>query len=343
MPVRNGVRWLGEAMHSVIGQTFEDWELVVIDDGSTDDTPRILDQFAKLDRRIRIIRQGPLGLIAALNHAFAEVRAPLLARLDADDCALPQRLDRQVDYLNMHPEIGLVGSWAQKIDEDGRQRRQLRPPTEHEALTRVLMHGNPFVASSVMLRTDLVRRLAGSRAGFLAAEDYDLWLRVAEITKVANLPEGLVEYRWHSENVTSRNAIRQAFSARLARRSARARRQTGHDPAEHLVSPPNWRSAEADTSFYAEDAALYRLLDLADATSPVDAYNDADFSILATRFADLTHAECVLAAQAMLNCMRRAERARAREVRRLFFRLLWRRPGMLPRTAWSSLPAVLVR
>ena len=126
------------------------------------------------------------------------------------------------------------------------------------------MHGNPFVHSSVMFRTELARRLGGFRPAFRAAEDYDLWLRLAEAAQVANLPEPLVEYRWHGDNVSSRNAIRQAFSVRLAQRSARARRETGRDPADDLTAPPDWRSPEADASFYADDAALYRLLDLAD-------------------------------------------------------------------------------
>ena len=117
LPVRNGARWLGEALQSVIAQTLAAWELIAIDDGSTDDTPGILADFAKRDGRIRVIRQEPLGLVAALNRGLAEVRAPLLARLDADDRALPERLDRQVRYLAGHPDVGLLGSWAHEIDE----------------------------------------------------------------------------------------------------------------------------------------------------------------------------------------------------------------------------------
>ena len=88
------------------------------------------------------------------------------------------------------------------------------------------MQGNPFVHSSVIFRTETVRRLNGFRPAFHAAEDYDLWLRIAETAKLANLPEALIDYRWHSGNVTNRNTIRQAFSVRLAQRSAQARRRT---------------------------------------------------------------------------------------------------------------------
>ena len=128
-----------------------DWELIAVDDGSTDDTPRILGDWERRDRRIRVIRQDALGLVAALNRGLADARAPLLARLDADDRARPQRLERQLRHLDAHPGIGLLGSWAQKIDEHGTQRGQIKPATEPEQLSRALMQGNPFVHSSVMI------------------------------------------------------------------------------------------------------------------------------------------------------------------------------------------------
>ena len=343
MPVRNGARWLGEAVESVVAQTLRDWELVAIDDGSTDATPRILGEFARRDDRIRVIRQEPLGLVVALNRGLAEARSPLLARLDADDRALPERLDRQLRHLGAHPDIGLLGSWAQEIDDGGNRRGHLKPASEPEELARVLMRANPFVHSSVMFRTAPVRRLGGFRPAFRAAEDYDLWLRIAETAKLANLPEALVQYRWHSESVTNRNAIRQAFSVRLAQRSARARRDNGNDPAGGLSGPPDWRAPAADASFYADDAILYRLLDLADPEFRGDAGADVDFTPLAARFAELNHAERALAAHAMINHMGRGDRASARRTRRLFFGLLRQKPGMIPRAAWRALPAALLR
>jgi glycosyltransferase involved in cell wall biosynthesis len=343
MPVRNGARWLGEAIESVVAQSLPDWELIAIDDGSTDDTPRVLSGYAARESRIRAIRQDALGLVGALNLGLAEVRAPLLARLDADDRALRERLDRQVRHLNARPEIGLLGTWAQTIDEGGARRRQLKPETDPEQLDRNLMGGNPFVHSSVMLRTDLARRLGGFRPAFRAAEDYDLWLRIAEVTKIANLPDVLVEYRRHEENVTSRNAIRQVFSVRLAQHAARARRQSGNDPAAGLTAPPDWRAPAADASFYADDAKLYRLLDFADPDFSADDGGEPDFTPLAENFDALNHAERALAARAMINRMTRADRAAARQTRRLFLRLLCRRPGMIPKSAWRSLPAALLR
>jgi glycosyltransferase involved in cell wall biosynthesis len=343
MPVRDGARWLHDALDSVIAQTMTDWELLAIDDGSSDDTPKILAEFAQRDRRIRNIRQSPLGLVAALNRGLADARAPLLARLDADDRALAQRLERQVDHLAAHPEIGLLGTWAVAIDGSGRRHSQLRPATQPDELVHILERGNPFVHSSVMFRTAFVRSVGGYRAAFRAAEDYDLFLRISEKTKVANLPEPLVEYRRHSENVTSRNAIRQAFSARLARRCARLRREAGIDPADGMSVSPDWRNVSASPSFFADDAALYRVLDLADPDLAAANANSADFSLLATRFSELNHAERTLAALAMINGMTSADTTQSRKIRALFLRLLRRRPGMIPRGAFGALPRALLR
>ncbi len=343
LPVRNGERWLAEAVDSVAGQTLRDWEMIAIDDGSEDRTAAILAGRAARDGRIRPIRQDAQGLVAALNRGLAEAKAPYIARLDADDRALPDRFQCQAAHLDRHPEIGLLGSWAQEIDGDGRQRGVLRPPADPGELDRLLMRANPFVHSSVMLRAELVRRLGGFRAAFQAAEDYDLWLRIAENAKTANLPQILVEYRVHGDNVTARNAVRQAFSARLARHSARLRRETGRDPAAALSAAPDWRGADAASSFHAEDAALYRLLDLADPDIAAGAGGNADFTLLVSRFDDLTHGERALAARAMLNHMRNGDRAAARRTRSLFLHLLRRKPGMMKRGLWRLLPSALLR
>jgi len=330
MPVRNGARWLPESVASVLSQSLTGLELLAVDDGSTDETPRILAEFAARDDRVRIIRQEPLGLVAALNRGLADARAPLLARLDCDDRARPERLERQARYLRDHPEVGLLGSWAEAVDADGNVMGRRTPETESDVLKRFLMRGNPFVHSSVMLRTQLARDLRGFRHAFRAAEDYDLWIRMAEVAEVANLPEVLVDYRVHDAGVTKVQALRQAFSARLARRSAQARRETGHDPADRLTDPPDWHAPEADASFYADDARLYRLLDLA-ATS-ASAGKDADVVDLAplfAQFSDLAHAERRLAMVAMLNHIRRARWSQALRTCGRLLALALRRPGAL--------------
>lgn len=327
VPVRNGARWLNEAIDSVVQQTLGDFELLAIDDGSTDATPQILAGWAGRDSRVRTLRQPNLGLVAALNRGLAEARGALLARLDADDRAAPQRLKDQAEIMDGSPNIGLLGTWAQRIDENGRGRGLLKPETRPDKLAEILTRANPFVHSSVMLRTNIARSLGGYRAAFEAAEDYDLWLRISEIASVANIPEPLVQYRRHGDSVSARKAIRQSFSLRLAQRAAQARRRFGRDPATNLTTPPDWRMPEALGTFYSDDAILYRLLDLAD---PAFACRDvtADFSPLLDRITSLNHAERQLCALAIANYLRVAPPAAVLRTIRLLARMARRRPAM---------------
>jgi GT2 family glycosyltransferase len=306
MPVRDGARWLDEAVASIRRQTFDDFEFVAIDDGSVDGSADILESHARSDCRIRMIRQARLGLVAALNRGLTEAHGRLIARIDADDRAHPQRLERQTRYLDAHPEIGLVGCWADKIDEHGLSCRPLKPETEPDRLAAVLLRRNPFVHSSVLMRRDIVEKVGGYRAAFEAAEDYDLWLRIAEVTKVANLPELLVQYRWHSRNATCRAQIRQLFSARLAQMAARERRATGRDPMAEVNAPPGWQAAElAPRTLYRELVPLFRLLDLADPSiAKVADIGRVDLSPLRDRQVRLNHAERRMAQLALLNLIR---------------------------------------
>ena len=268
MPVRNSAEWLAEAVASVRAQEFGDFEFLIVDDGSDDGTAAMLSGFATADPRIRLLRQAPQGIVAALNNAIAEARAPYLARLDADDRARPDRLGKQLAFMEAHPEIGLVGTFAERIDAAGNVVGRLAPPTEPARLARVLERTNPFIHSSVMMRTALVRRIGGYRAAFRAAEDYDLWLRMAEAGGIANLADYLTQYRWHESNLSRRDAVRQSFSVRLAQRSAAGRRSGACDPADTLTAPPDWWADDAEASFFADDVGLYRLLDADAAEGP---------------------------------------------------------------------------
>lgn len=264
MPVRNGEPWLAAAVESVLAQSFTDFELLAIDDDSTDRTPELLSGFSARDARVQVLQPPTPGLVSALNAAIAVARGDYLARLDADDLALPGRLARQVAVMEREPRLGLLGSHAEIVDEADRPVGRLTPETDSARLKILLARTNPFVHSSLMLRTALVDRLGGYRAAFEAAEDHDLWLRIAEVAEVANLPEILIRYRRHPGNVTTRKEVRQCFSVRLARRAAHARRAGEIDPANGLSAPPDWNDPACERSFFAEDARLYRLLALAD-------------------------------------------------------------------------------
>jgi len=201
MGVHNGAPWVTRAVESVLDQTLPDLELIVVDDGSTDATPALLGAVG--DPRLRVERQARAGLTGALNRALARARAPLIARLDADDVALPARLERQRAFLEAHPEVGLLGSAARVVDEHDREVTVIRPPEADAALRGALIRRNPFVHSSIMLRRALAADVGGYDPSFEVAQDYDLWLRLAPLTTMANLAEPLVIRRLIADRVTT--------------------------------------------------------------------------------------------------------------------------------------------
>jgi hypothetical protein len=231
MPVRNGERFLAEAVESVLGQSFSDLELVVVDDGSTDSTPEILGEIARSDSRVVVHRRQPgRNLAEVLNLAAELSRAPLLARLDADDVALPERLRLQVEFLDAHPEVALLGGQALMIDEAGREFGRAEYPLHDDELKQALQTGNPFVHPAVAIRRQAFEAVDGYRVDFDYAEDLDLWLRLAEGRQVANLPEVLVRYRIHGDQQTVQKQDEQALYALAARASAETREAGRPDP-----------------------------------------------------------------------------------------------------------------
>jgi glycosyltransferase involved in cell wall biosynthesis len=193
MSVHNGAPWVTAAVTSVLAQAAGDLELVVVDDGSTDATPDLLAAVA--DPRLHVHPQPRTGLTRALNRALGLARAELVARLDADDVALPERLARQRAFLAAHPDVGLLGTAAREVDDAGALVRMVRPPTDDAAIRRALIRTNPFVHSSVMARRELLARARGYDEALAVAQDYDLWMRLARLTRLANLDEVLVVRR----------------------------------------------------------------------------------------------------------------------------------------------------
>jgi glycosyltransferase involved in cell wall biosynthesis len=193
LSVYNGEAYLCQALASVFQQTFADFEFIVADDGSTDRTPEILRSLG--DPRLHLISQPNAGLTASLNRAIAHSRGALIARMDADDLALPERFARQVAYLNAHPEVGLLGTAALEITPEGHVVGTVTPPEEDALIRRVLIRRNPFVHSSIMARRQVIERAGGYDERLPVAQDYDLWMRMAALTRLANLPEPLVRRR----------------------------------------------------------------------------------------------------------------------------------------------------
>lgn len=202
MPAYNAERFLREAIDSILSQTLASLELVVVDDGSTDTTPEILAGIH--DPRCRIVRQANSGLPRALNAGIAASTAPLVARMDADDVAEPDRLRLQVAYLREHPEVGAVGTRATVIDEDGRVTGAMDVPTDPADIRRRLIVRNLLVHPAVTMRRDALQRAGLYDAAFPAAEEYDLWFRMLRVAELANLPNRLLRYRVLPGSFTAR-------------------------------------------------------------------------------------------------------------------------------------------
>lgn len=203
MPALNGADYLREAVDSVLAQTMPDFELLVIDNASTDATPDLLRGYD--DPRLRVLRNDrTVPLPVSLNRGLAEARTPLVARLDADDIAKPMRLERQLAA--MRPGIALLGTWWDDFWEQDGQRRIVPCPetaTEHDAIVQSLAGGNPIAHPSVLLDRAAALAVGGYPEDFAYAQDYALWLRLARTYRLAVLPERLVMIRTHAAQLST--------------------------------------------------------------------------------------------------------------------------------------------
>jgi glycosyltransferase involved in cell wall biosynthesis len=230
IPVYNGEAYLAEAITSVLGQTLEELELVAVDDGSQDGSRAILERYAREDDRIRVVaNERNLGASAAMNRGWRLARSPYIARMDADDVALPGRLSRQVEFLDAHPSVAAVGGGAITIDSGGRRLSTVRFPTSHRAIRSTLLRHNCISHSSVTMRRAVLAAVGGYRFG-CDAEDYDLWLRLSEHFELAAVPEPVILYRLHLQQISISSLERMVTAALLLRAAAHARHASGLDP-----------------------------------------------------------------------------------------------------------------
>ena len=195
LPLYNCTEYVGEAIDSILAQTLADFELIVIDDGSTDETPRIARSFR--DPRLRFFSQENRGLSATLNRGIDLARGRYVARQDQDDISRPERFRRQVAFLDAHARCALVGTWADIWVGRVPTGRVHRHPSENVALQYELLLDNPFVHSSVMLRKEALDAVGGysTDPARQPPEDFELWSRIARKYEVANIPEALHVYR----------------------------------------------------------------------------------------------------------------------------------------------------
>lgn len=234
MAVRDGEPFVGDAVQSILGQSFADLELIAIDDGSSDRTPEVLDGLAAREPRMVVRHQPNEGVARARNGAVALARAPLVAFIDADDLAEPERLRRQVQFLEENEDVAVLGGAVTFVGERGQPIATVGYPLDDEAIRVELDRSTPFVQSAVMLRKQAFEAVGGYRSAFRYAQDLDLWLRLAERVRMANLPDVVARYRFHRAQASMRQLRLQALSAVAARVSARARAAGAPDPFDHV-------------------------------------------------------------------------------------------------------------
>ena len=225
-PVFNAFPFLREALDSILDQTFRDFEFVIIDDGSTDRSREILESYAAKDSRIRLVSRPNKGIGPTRNEGWRMARSPLIAIMDADDIAVPTRLEKQLAYMQAHPEIVCVSGMSRLIDEKGRWMPcPLKSPLEHEELEALLLKGCcPIAHSAVMMRRDAVAQVGGYDEDLSMSEDYALWLKLVVVGRRANLDEVLVSYRMHSASVSGQKTELQLARAKIAWERAMQRR-----------------------------------------------------------------------------------------------------------------------
>ena len=199
MSVFNGERTVVQTVRSIQAQSYTDWELVVVDDASTDSTAEVLFELAAREPRMHVLRNPQnLGLAASLNRAWSNLPADVYARVDADDTCLADRLAIQIDCLQRHPEIAVLGSAAVLVDENNRELGCLRRPETHRELVDRIFQENPFVHPTVVMRRSFLVSTRGYDDRLRRAQDYDLWLRGYRQCIFQNVSVPLVHYRLRS-------------------------------------------------------------------------------------------------------------------------------------------------
>ncbi len=229
MSVYNDAAYLEAAISSILGQSFTDFEFIIVNDGSTDTSSQIIDALAASDPRIVAIHQPNQGLVSGLNRGLSEARAPLVARMDGDDIALRDRLGFQLARLEEDPRIGVLGTQAEFIDEAGNPTTPVAYPVAHEDFPSSL-RGPLFCHPTVVMRRDLVFAVGGYRRAYKHCEDLDLWLRLHDRCRFENLPQRLLKYRRSASQVSRLHLTQQILGAEIAHVARAARRAGKPDP-----------------------------------------------------------------------------------------------------------------
>jgi hypothetical protein len=255
MSVYNAKRYVAEAVRSILDQSFRNFEFIVIDDGSTDGSGAILHSYQEADPRLRVYTQKNRGLIESLNRGCELARGTYIARMDADDVAVRDRLESQVAFMEQSPDVGVLGGTVEIIDAAGSP-LGFGYNLLHDSEIRSALPECPFWHSTILMRTEVFIATGGYRKIVIDSEDHDLWLRMAERAKLANLPQVLLRYRVHPDQVSVRKCKQQALSGLAAQVAFLARKRGEPDPLDQVqeITPAllvglGVSEAQQDTAF----------------------------------------------------------------------------------------------
>jgi glycosyltransferase involved in cell wall biosynthesis len=244
MPVYNAERYVAEAIESILAQTFNDFELIIVDDGSTDQSLSILRRYSEQDARIRSTSSPHRGICATRNAALAMSRGEFIAVLDSDDVASPDRFEKQVGFLRTHPECVAVGCGAEVIDAEGALIGRWFMPPSHNEIDQTHLHvGMAMIHSALMARRLAVNRVGGYHLESESCEDLDLFLRLADVGQLVNLEEPLIKYRKHTMSNTHQKRNLLGNISKAAVNAARRRRNLNELPPTYKVRGTGAREA----------------------------------------------------------------------------------------------------
>jgi len=236
LPAYNAVDTLPEALDSLLNQTVQDFEIVALDDGSTDDTLAVLRRYEQRDQRVVVITRPNTGLVGALNDALAACRGEFIARMDADDVAMPNRLELQLRCLESDSGLVAVGSAILRVAPDGGGVGYVHPPRDHETIHHRLLHGDgqAIVHPTLLCRAEAMHRLGGYDPRYTYGEDIYLFLRLAELGRLTNLTEVLLHYRLHPSSWTRTKSASMGWQIRHLVNEMRERQGMSPLPAPRL-------------------------------------------------------------------------------------------------------------
>lgn len=234
MSVYNSETYLDEAIESILRQTFGDFEFIIVDDGSTDASVSIVERYSQTDSRIRFFKLGEnRGLSVALNHGIEQVHGDYIARMDSDDISFPSRFERQIHYLEHHPNVGVLGGQMQVIDVDKKPLFVFEVPQVHGLIVWNLFFGRTFAHPTVMMRRGLLEKVGGYDANVPVAQDIDLWSRMIGEAQFANLSDELMLYRTHHQATSIQKTEQQKIV--LFETVQRLLKQLWHDVSNEIV------------------------------------------------------------------------------------------------------------